>query len=162
MVDIRDLNALHIKFIDFESWGDLYPYADPVEFLNITTHNIYRQGHILARHLGLMGLQHDLEFEYLYRPMRILYYDITRVDSEDMFYELPSRIATILGKIFRNPGEKELIIESEQFRFIQKLCSIRYLQVNLKVHLDVINERVDLNQSLSSAQGVSKRPRIRQ
>ncbi len=30
MVDMRDPNALHIKFIDFESWGDLDLYSDPV------------------------------------------------------------------------------------------------------------------------------------
>ncbi len=43
----------------------------------------------MARLFGSMGLQHDVEFEYLYwPPMRIQYYDITRVDSDEMFYSL--------------------------------------------------------------------------
>ncbi len=45
-----------------------------------------------------MGLQHDVEFEYLYRPMRIQYYDITRVDSEDMLYPI-QKISEIYNEI---------------------------------------------------------------
>jgi hypothetical protein len=77
--------------------------------------------------------------------MRNQYYDIAKVDSNEIFYQLPSRIAIILGKILRNPIEKEMIIQSEQFRVIQKICSIRHLQTNLNVPFDVISKLVDLN-----------------
>ncbi len=73
----------------------------------------------------MMGLDHEVVWA---RWMH-------KLNENDVLLELPSRIRSDWPEA----------VHSEEFKVVQKLCSIRYVQKNGNVPIGVISEFVDLS-----------------
>jgi hypothetical protein len=123
MVDTRVPGAPCIKFIDFGRWFS----ADPS---NGSKYDEMLQNLLFAKRpmkelLLMMGFNHEAVWA---RWMHNL-------NENDVLLELPSRIYSDWPEA----------VHSEEFKVVQKLCSIRYVQKNKNEKIGVISEFVDLS-----------------
>ncbi len=115
--------APRVKFIDFGMWFS----KDPS---NCSKYNEMLQNLLFAKRpmkelLLMMGFDKEVVWD---RWMH-------KLNENDVLLELPSRIYSDWPEA----------VHSEEFKVVQKLCSVRYVQKNKNEKIGVISEFVDLS-----------------
>ncbi len=139
MVDTRIRGDPRIKFIDFGFWKVEDPTTSKSCMIMLS--NLYFAFGPMKRLCVLMGFD-CTEWDNTYD--RFLRY--SEKNTAELL-KLPSKLVHLWSTAIIRDGVRLTTedILSEEFRVVEKLCTIRYIQDKVKIPIDVISYQADLN-----------------
>lgn len=133
MLDTREEGCPRVKFIDFGFWRENIETDNYFSYYDIMCWNLSMEATPIKHLLRMMGFDTEI--------YKRLFFNNHHRMQQDHFNGLAERLGNFLVGI---TGVNE-IIRTDQFTVVQKLCSIRLLQLQRNDPMDVISELVNLD-----------------